>query len=311
MDSSEKKILDKSPVVSGLMVPLAIVLVGALIIFGVTKMLSTDRSYQDLVREMESKSFGNKWVAAYELSKVIASSQIPKEEIPALISRLSDIYSSPSADPRTRDFIVVALGALDSPHSLPLLKKALGDSDKNVKFHAITSIGNMSKENLVLDWGPLLGLLKSSDRAIQQAAVLTLGTHRVLKSEPLIEKLLNSEDVGVYAKTLSERTPFTESACRRVTACLEGANMGFLPACLHTDVMMMIDERPAQRHGDEVPPSAGRPDRPGPVGTTNTVTGPAAPSDLREAINEKVEAFLRATPVEDLHRGEIPGQRQS
>ena len=197
LDSSEKKILDKSPVVSGLMVPLAIVLVGALIIFGVTKMLSTDRSYQDLVREMESKSFGNKWVAAYELSKVIASSQIPKEEIPALISRLSDIYSSPSADPRTRDFIVVALGALDSPHSLPILKKALGDPDKNVKFHAITSIGNMSKENLILDWGALLDLLKSSDKAIQQAAVLTLGTHKVLKSEPLIEKLLNSEDVGV------------------------------------------------------------------------------------------------------------------
>ena len=49
----------------------------------------------------------------------------------------------------------MALGALDSPHSLPILKKALGDPDKNVKFHAITSIGNMSKENLILDWGAL------------------------------------------------------------------------------------------------------------------------------------------------------------
>ena len=65
-------------------------------------MLTTDRSYQDLLTEMESKSFGNKWVAAYELSKVIASSQVPKEEIPELIKRLGYIYKSSSVDPRTR-----------------------------------------------------------------------------------------------------------------------------------------------------------------------------------------------------------------
>ena len=55
----------------------------------------------------------------------------------------------------------------------------------------------MSKDNLILDRGPLLDLLNSSDQAIQQAAILTLGTHRVVQSEPLIEKLLNKENIGV------------------------------------------------------------------------------------------------------------------
>ena len=195
--NEDKKIIDKNPAVSGIMVPIAIVLVGALIVFGVSKMLTTDRNYQDLLTEMESKSFGNKWVAAYELSKVIASSQVPKEEIPELIKRLGYIYKSSAADPRTRDFIVVALGALNNRESLPILLLGLKDKDKNVKFHSLTSIGNMSTEELNIDWGIILDLLNSKDSAIQQAAVLTLGAHKVTEAENRIVGLLNSESLGV------------------------------------------------------------------------------------------------------------------
>ena len=63
-----KKLLEKSPL-SGIAVPIAIVLVSALIIFGVTKMLSSGKDHRDLVAELNSKTFGNRWVAAYELSK--------------------------------------------------------------------------------------------------------------------------------------------------------------------------------------------------------------------------------------------------
>jgi Sec-independent protein translocase protein TatA len=83
------------------MVPIAIVLVGALIIFGITKMLSTERSYKDLVQEMQSKTFGNRWIAAYELSKQIISEQIPEEEKPWLVENLADIYKN-TPDPRTK-----------------------------------------------------------------------------------------------------------------------------------------------------------------------------------------------------------------
>ena len=61
---------------SGIAVPIAIILIGALIIFGVTKMLSTGKNYRDLVEELHSKTFGNRWVAAFELSKFIASEKI-------------------------------------------------------------------------------------------------------------------------------------------------------------------------------------------------------------------------------------------
>ena len=88
---TQKKILE-NPFVGSLVVPIAIVLFGSLIIFGVTKMLSAERSYKDLVQEIQSKTFGNKWVAAYELSKQINSSQIPVEDYPWLIENLSLAY---------------------------------------------------------------------------------------------------------------------------------------------------------------------------------------------------------------------------
>lgn len=144
-----RKILE-SPVLGSLVVPIAIIVVGALIIFGVTKMLSTDRSYKDLVNELHSKTFGNRWIAAYELSKQISTKRIPVEDVPWLVSNLSDVYSE-AVDPRTRDFIIVALGALKSELALPLILKGLEDKDPNVKFHSMVALGNMP-ENFQIDW---------------------------------------------------------------------------------------------------------------------------------------------------------------
>ena len=47
-----KKMLESSPL-SGISVPIAIVLIGALIIFGVTKMLSTGTTHRDLIEEIK------------------------------------------------------------------------------------------------------------------------------------------------------------------------------------------------------------------------------------------------------------------
>lgn len=108
--SEQKKMLESSPF-SGIAVPIAIVLVGGLIIFGVTKMLSSGKNHRDLIDEMNSKTFGNRWVAAYELSKFLASSKIPKEDMPWVIENLSKVYRE-TVDSRTRNFVVLALGSL-------------------------------------------------------------------------------------------------------------------------------------------------------------------------------------------------------
>ena len=194
LPQTQKKILE-NPFVGSLVVPIAIVLVGALIIFGVTKMLSSERSYKDLVNEIQSKTFGNKWIAAYELSKQINSSQIPAEEYPWVVDNLTIAFKD-SVDPRTRGFIIAALGALKTDLALPVFQLALQDSDIDVKFHAVVSLANLQK-GIVFDWAPTIEMLKSKEAILRQASTLALATHQVADSQAPIRGLLQDESVIV------------------------------------------------------------------------------------------------------------------
>lgn len=196
-NGTQKKLLE-NPFVGSLVVPIAIVLVGALIIFGITKMLSSERSYKDLVEEIQSKTFGNKWVAAYELSKQINSSQIPQTDYPWLVTNLTEAYKN-SIDPRTRGFIIAALGALKTELAVPSLQLALSDADMDVKFHAIVSMANMSKGTR-FDWTKVLELLESDKPILKQAAILALATHAVPEAQaPIRTALRETNNIVKYA----------------------------------------------------------------------------------------------------------------
>ena len=91
--TQQKRILER-PFYSGLVVPTAIILVGALIVFGVMKLLSNERSHRDLINELHSKTFGNRWVAAYELSKVLSTTKFEPAE--RALRELSNEYLTSS-----------------------------------------------------------------------------------------------------------------------------------------------------------------------------------------------------------------------
>jgi len=187
-----KKILEKSPL-AGITVPILIILVGALIVFGVTKMLSTGKDHRDLVDELNSKTFGNRWVAAYELSKFLASKRIPQEDIPWVIENLSQVYFE-SVDSRTRNFVVLALGSMGNPLALPVLNKALEDQDPQVQFNAVSSLGNLTTtENI--EWGKIEALLQQEkDPGLRQVALLSLAAHKRPNLEELALPLLQSSE---------------------------------------------------------------------------------------------------------------------
>ncbi len=190
-----KKILEKSPL-AGITVPILIVLVGALIIFGVTKMLSTGKDHRDLVDELNSKTFGNRWVAAYELSKFLAAKKIPAEDIPWVIENLSRVYFE-SVDHRTRNFVVLALGSMHNPLSLPVLNKALEDQDPQVQFNAVASLGNMpTTENI--EWSKVDALVdQDRDLGLRQVALLTIAAHNRPNIEDKAIPLLSSSEKNV------------------------------------------------------------------------------------------------------------------
>lgn len=187
-----KKLLDKSPL-AGIAVPIAIVLVGAFIIFGVTKMLSTGKNHRDLVSELNSKTFGNRWVAAYELSKYLASSKIPPQDVPWVVENLIQVYNQ-SVDARTRNFVVLALGTLKHPLSTELMNKAVNDEDSQVKFNAIVGIGNLAKDAKI-DWENLKTVLTTtSDEGVKQAIIFTMATHKIQGGESIIRPLMGASE---------------------------------------------------------------------------------------------------------------------
>ena len=199
-NSGNQKLLE-NPVMSSLMVPIAIVLVGALIIFGVTKMLSTEQSYKDLVRELNSKTFGNRWISAFELSKLISSKQIPEEDIPWMVENLSATYRS-ARDPRTKEFLVVALGALRTELALPTITLALKETQGKIPFHALVALGNIPGP-LTFDWSPVLDMARGDDIGLAQSALLVLATHRVPEAEPaLVSTLTRSGKTIQYSAAM-------------------------------------------------------------------------------------------------------------
>ena len=190
-----KKILD-NPILGSLVLPIAIILIAGLIIFGASKLLFSERSYKDLVSEMSSKTFGNRWIAAFELSKLLASSSIPQNEIPALVEDLTQIYKT-TDDVRTKDFLIVAIGTLKNESSLPLLAFVLkNEKDPNILFHAIIALGNMPP-GIAFDFKSLIGFLDSPDVALNQAAILALASHQVSEANPKIETFLTSQELSL------------------------------------------------------------------------------------------------------------------
>ena len=234
---TQKKILE-NPFVGSLVVPIAIVLVGALIIFGVTKMLSAERSYKDLVNEIQSKTFGNKWVAAYELSKQINSSQIPAEDYPWLVENLTAAYKE-SVDPRTRGFIIAALGALRTPIALPTFQLALQDIDTDVKFHAVVSLANMEK-GIQFDWAPTIAMLQSPHAILRQASTLALATHQVSEAKDKIKPLLQDESITVKYAAATALVAYQDESAKPI---LEEILMLQYPAKEARIQAPMLDEK--------------------------------------------------------------------
>jgi len=172
--------ISRSNPFSGATIPILIILLSVLIVGGVTKLLQSDKGYISLVEELEDKTFGNRWVAAFELSKYLSSSGIPKEDIPWLQEKLFKLYKLHSEDPRTRNFLVLASSSLKDSNSFPLLSLALSDSDPHVVFSAISSLGNFSQEEIRdFPFEKILPFLHSPDQTLQMSSIAVLSTFQI------------------------------------------------------------------------------------------------------------------------------------
>src|SRR5690606_7154325 len=93
-----------------------------------------------------------------------------------------------------RNFIVLALGSLNNPLTLPVLNAALDDQDPTVRFNAVVSLGNMNvgSEN---NWDKIDALFQQEgDVGLKQVALLTMATHQFPSTEEKALVLLQSSE---------------------------------------------------------------------------------------------------------------------
>jgi hypothetical protein len=195
--SLKDKINSESPFSSGIMVPLLILGLSILIIAGISKMLTHDKGYVTLVEELRDKTFGNRWVAAFELSKYLSNSKIPAEDIPWLEKQLLDIYTGSSSDPRTKHFLVLAAGSLRGDKSLEMLQLALKEKDPEILFGALSSISKWESLPANFNFEDVLALAGGSlipDEALQHTALVVLTMHSRQEVIPLLQDQLTKSD---------------------------------------------------------------------------------------------------------------------
>lgn len=184
------KIRNSNPF-SGNLVPIFLVLLAMLLIVAITKLLREERGYVELIEELEQKTFGNRWVAAFELSKYLSSSAIPKSELPWLLGKLTELYDQNTQDPRTRQFLVVSAASTKHPAALALLIKGLADPDSQTRFSSLSSLALLPRDLAAsIPVAQLEALLSHEDPGLVQAAIAVLHYFSLIQTKDSILKVL-------------------------------------------------------------------------------------------------------------------------
>ncbi len=145
-----------------LSLPIAILLSAALIIFFVVRLVSNEKDYKDLLYDLDSSRFGNKWVAAFELSKALSRGDIPEHEKGPLATKLIELYQG-TEERRTREFLLIALASLKQASACSFFSSIINNSKVETNdelFYAIVGLANLRDESACDREAPLKHLLK-------------------------------------------------------------------------------------------------------------------------------------------------------
>jgi HEAT repeat protein len=179
----ERETATRNPVVAApalavqfFLIPLAVVGMAVLLYSGFRSLLADDRTPQDYLAEVRSRSGGSnrRWPAAYELSRLMSDAGVRGDRTlaPALVAAFDEAKDD---DPRIRQYLALAIGRLDPPlpaTAVASLTNALQDPDSEARITAIWALGSSSDPQVAETLQPLY---ESSDKGIRKMVVYALG----------------------------------------------------------------------------------------------------------------------------------------
>ncbi len=157
-------------------VPSLIVLlcVGIFLMFGL--ITSEGKTAGDYLQEIRRGRGSERWLAAFELSRLLAAREPGGEDGPLTAEIVTLLEEERDGDPTVRIYLIAALESLHHPDATTPLIDALSDADPNVRLHAAKALG--AYEGISAAVAPLAELLHDEDPALRKVAIHALGRTR-------------------------------------------------------------------------------------------------------------------------------------
>ena len=156
------------------LIPLAVVGMVVLVYGGFRMLLTSERTPEEFLSDVQSGGRNRRWPAAYELSRLMADPDVETQH-PTLGSSLVQAFvNSEGDDPRVRRYLALAVGRLGNPPSeaVPALVSGLDDSDTDTKISVIWALASLGAQSVR---GDIEEMYRSDDAGVRKMAVYALG----------------------------------------------------------------------------------------------------------------------------------------
>ena len=156
------------------LIPLAVVGMVVLVYGGFRMLLSSERTPQELLSDVQVGGRERRWPAAYELSRLLSN---PETEIqfPGLGANIVQAFSnSDNDDPRVRRYLALAIGRLNSPppSAVDELVASLDDPDTETRISVIFALASLGD---VATIDEISKMYQSDDAGVRKMAVYAVG----------------------------------------------------------------------------------------------------------------------------------------
>ena len=157
------------------LIPLAVVGMVVLVYGGFRMLVTTERTPQELLVDVQSGGRERRWPAAYELSRMLADPQTEAQN-PELGAAIVQAFTdADGGDPRLRRYLALAIGRLSAPptNAVDELRGALNDPDNETRISVIWALASLGDVRVVAD---IEAMYASDDAGVRKMAVYALGT---------------------------------------------------------------------------------------------------------------------------------------
>jgi HEAT repeat protein len=111
---------------------------------------------------------------------------VERDIVPSLVRS----FDEAAGDAELRTYLALALGLLEDPRAVPVLRAALGDDDANARYHVIEALGRIRARAAALD---VATVAESRDFAVAFAALDTLALIGEPSVTPRVVPILDDE----------------------------------------------------------------------------------------------------------------------